>query len=383
MSVRDDLFSRADAAAPTFAADVAAGDDLRRLPDTSVAALRAARLHWMKVPSELGGDEAEPDVQFEVFERVAAVSACAAWCLFIHADTAGVVSARLPDAGLEQLYAGGDAPLLAGGGGFRPAKAERVDGGYLVSGTFRYGSGIHEASHVLLTGVIPNESGPPEIRSVVVPTAELDVADTWHMLGMRGTGSTDFSADRVFVPDALTFAARGEPLRRGGRMFRTGPIGYLGHSIPAVALGMVRAVLEELVATAAGSTRGLGRPQALAGRGAFQNALGEANQRLRAARALMITDGRELMEAVDRGAADLPAAEAATRAAGAYATQVARDVLHDLARFAGGPAMALGTRFERAVRDLGVASTHLVVNDVAYENHAQFLLGLPGADPFA
>ena len=63
--------------------------------------------------------------------------------------------------------------------------------------------------------------------------------------------------------------------------------------------------------------------------------------------------------------------------------RTASDVLADTVRFAGGAALQQGTVFERAVRDLTVAANHLLVNESAYENHAQFLLGLAGADPLA
>jgi hypothetical protein len=63
--------------------------------------------------------------------------------------------------------------------------------------------------------------------------------------------------------------------------------------------------------------------------------------------------------------------------------RTASDVLADTVRFAGGAALRQGTVFEQAVRDLTVAANHLLVNESAYENHAQFLLGIAGADPMA
>ena len=86
---RDEWFERIDAIAPLLAADVSQGDQLRHLPDSTVAALRGAGLMELKVPAVLGGGEAEPRLQFEVFERMAMSNACAAWCLFIYADSLG------------------------------------------------------------------------------------------------------------------------------------------------------------------------------------------------------------------------------------------------------------------------------------------------------
>ena len=381
--LRCDLFARIDAIAPVLAADVERGDELRRLPDTTVAALRSARLLHLKVPTALGGDEAEPDLQFDVFERVAFASAAAAWCLFIYADSVGAACARLPDAGVERLLADGDVPVMCGGGGLRPGKLTAVAGGYRLNGRFRYGSGIHAASWALLNGLVADaDGGPPEVRVVVAPTSALDVDDNWHMLGMRATGSHDYAAHDVFIPEEMTFPARIPP-RRGGRMFGTGIVGYLGYPVPAVALAIARRVLDEVVALASTSTRGYTRPQLLATRTTFQSFLGEADQRLRAARALMIADGRALMEHVDHGGENLRAVEASTRAAGSFAVRTATDVVAGAVRFAGGGALRQGTVIERATRDLTVVASHMLVNESAYENHAQFLLGIPGADPMA
>jgi indole-3-acetate monooxygenase len=186
----------------------------------------------------------------------------------------------------------------------------------------------------------------------------------------------------VFVPADMTYSP-GIPPRRGGRVYRTGIVGFLGYPVPAVTLAIARRALDELTALASTTTRGYARPQVLASRPAFQSFLGAADQRLKAARALMIADGANLMERAEEGAADLRAVEAGTRAAGAFAVRTAADVLADTVRFAGGAALQQGTVFEQAVRDLTVAANHLLVNESAYENHAQFLLGLDGADPLA
>jgi alkylation response protein AidB-like acyl-CoA dehydrogenase len=380
---RCELVERIDAMAPVLAADVAVGEELRRLPDTTVAALRDAGLLRLKVPAVLGGDEAEPDLQFEVFERVAMTNASAAWCLFIYADSAGAVCAHLPDAGVERVLAGGDVPVVCGGGGLRPGTLHAAPGGYRLSGRFRYGSGMHAAAWVIVMGLLADAgSGTPEVRVCVVPRDAVEVEDTWHVLGMRATGSNDFAVDDVFIPDEMTYRAGIAP-RRGGRMFRTGIAGYLGYPVPAVALAIARRALDELTALASTATRGYTRPQLLASRATFQNFLGEADQRLKAARALMIADGIDLMRHAERGAANLRAVESGTRAAGAFAVRTASDVLADTVRFAGGSALRQGSVFEQAVRDLTVAASHLLVNESAYENHAQFLLGLPGADPMA
>ena len=297
--LRDDLFARIETIAPILIADIPLGDELRRLPDTSVDALRGAGLLRLKVPAELGGDEAEPGLQFDVFERVALINVAAAWCLFIWADAVGLACAHLPDAGLARLMIDGEVPVVCGGGGLRPGVLRPVPGGYRLSGKFRYGSGMHAARWVVLQGVVTADDTPPEVRGCVVARDDIDVEDNWYVLGMRGTGSGDYAVHDAFVPAEMTYAVRDAPLR-GGRVYRTGIIGFLGYPLPAVTLAIARRALDELTVTAASVMRGYSKPRPLAGRATFQSFLGEADQRLKAARALMIASGIQLMDAVDQ-----------------------------------------------------------------------------------
>ncbi len=379
---RLDLFRRVDAAGDALAASEDDGNRLGRLADPAVQALRAAGLIALKVPLECGGFEAEPALQYEVFERVALANPAAAWCLFIHADVLGVACARFSDDALDVLFAHDPLPMLCGGGGLKPCSLTRVEGGYRLSGTCRYGSGMSEASWVTLSGVVRHDDGRLEPRICFLPKGDLQVDEAgWDMSGMRGTGSFDYRADEVFVPEMMTRSALLPP-QRGGRMYRTGQMGYLGHSIPAVAWGIVGRALDRIVDDAGELSRGYQQPTRLGERQAFTRFLGEAAQKRRAARALMMADGEELMAAVDRGD-PLPPLEAATRSAGAWVCRLAVEVMTDLVRHAGGSVLREGSPYERALRDVTVAASHIVVDESAHENLARAMLGHEGANLMA
>ncbi len=378
---RVELLERVDAIGPLLEAQSGIGEGLGRLSDATVEALRGAGLLTLKVPASLGGFEAEPALQYEVFERVAHYDAAAAWCLFIYADTAGMLGARLPDEGLAEVFGHGEVPVCCGGGGLKPGALTSAEDGVVLNGAWRYGSGIAAARWVMVSGYLPGADGARgRVLSCVVPRDALAVAEDWDVHGMRATGSNDFAATDVFVPRERTFSPVSAPLR-GGRQYRTGVVGYLSYTIPAVCGAVARRALEEVMATAGDAARGYAKPTSLAHRGAFQRFCGEADVRLRAARALMLADGEDLMVAVDTPGVDLRAREARTRAAAAYATRVATDVLHELTGFAGGGPLRRGSYLERARRDVTMAASHVLIDQAAYDNLGQFLLGLPGADP--
>jgi indole-3-acetate monooxygenase len=379
---RLDLFARVDSIADELVGGVAEGEELGRLADGVVEAMRRVGLVALKAPLADGGFEAEPALQFEVLERIARLNPCAAWCLFIYADVLGIACTRLPAETLDAMFAVDPLPLICGGGGLKPAMLTTAEGGVRMTAKSRYGSGIHHAGWVAMIGVSNGTDGAPDVRFCFVPKAQVRlVPNSWDMLGMRATGSIDYGFDDVFVPAAFT-GPDAAIHKRGGRMYRTGTIGYLAHSIPAVALGIVGAALDRLTVDVAGITRGYRRPTPLGDRQVFQRFLGEATQRLRAARALIISDGQGLMTAVDSGD-ELAPIEAAARSAQAWAARTAVEVMTDIVRYAGGSVLRSGSLYERALRDVTVAATHIVVDESSHETLGQFLLGKEGADPMA
>src|SRR5262249_11544996 len=103
------------------------------------------------------------------------------------------------------LVTSGGSDFLAGSG-----VAEKVEGGFLVSGRKVFGSGS-PAGHLFMTMAIYQDpqDGPTVLHFPLpldAPGVKID--DNWRTLGMRGTGSNDIHLDRVFVPDSAIMARR-------------------------------------------------------------------------------------------------------------------------------------------------------------------------------
>ena len=172
-----------------------------------------------------------------------------------------------------------------------PRRAE--DGGYTVSGRWRFGSGVQHCDW-LMGGSLVEEgeglreapSGAPDIRFMLFPASEVEVHDTWNVSGLRGTGSHDFSLDSLRVPEEHSASLITDSPRSDGPLYAFPVFGLLALSISAVGLGIARAAIEDLaeLATAkkpAGSTR------TLAERGDTQAAVAGAEAKVRSARALI------------------------------------------------------------------------------------------------
>ena len=148
---------------------------------------------------------------------------------------------------------------MIAGQGTRPGTAAPQDGGFLLSGSWSFASGIKHATHIHTLGLI---EGTDEPRIFVLPVGKATLIDNWDVLGLRATGSIDYRIDNVFVPEAYTHFAAAQTPRRGGPLFNIAVIGFAVLCHSGWACGIGRRLLDELAA----KVRGGRRPHRHAGR---------------------------------------------------------------------------------------------------------------------
>lgn len=377
---RQALLRAVDSVRDILAAGATEGEELRTLPPASVTALSDSGLFLLKTPAVLGGAEADPVTQLDVIEAVSAIDPAAGWCLFICADTLGLSGAFLSDSAVAEIFSGG-IPKVAGT--IVPGKAVPAPGGYRVTGRWSWASGIRHADWVFGNVIVAREGGPRELRFCLFPVAKVEIHDNWHVMGMKGTGSCDYSVSDLFVPEGFTYDfSSSEPLR-GGPLYRLGWPAYVINVVAAFALGVGRRALNSIIDLAQSKRRGYGKKIALADRAVFQRAIAESDLRLRAARALMVELLEKAWSTVCAGRTPEPVLQAEMRGAAALVVDVALEVTASAFRYGGGTAVFQPHILQRCLRDLYTAATHQIISDYSYEIYGQFLLGLPGADPMA
>ena len=350
------------------------------LPQATVDAIYDSGLFSFKPAQVLGGAEADAMIQLDVIEAAARIEPSAGWCLMIGAGTLSGMAAFLPDEAIDEIFAGGKAPKAAGVA-FPSGQATPVEGGYRISGLWAFASGIRHSEWVAFAAMVvdANPDSPQMVR-VAVPTSQVRIHDNWHVVGLRGTGSCEFSVDDLFVLERFTWA-EAKPLR-GGPNFLLGRPGMQTTGHCGVALGIGRRALDEVTELAQNKKRGYkGAELLVADRGSFQRFLGESDLRLRAAKALCVETLEEAWELVCQGITPPPTLQVRLRASGSYATAEASDIVSQAFRFGGGSAMYSSHILQKCLRDIHGAAQHNMVSDRAYENHGQFLLGFPGANP--
>ena len=314
-----------------------------------------------------------------MLEAVSRIDPASGWCLMIGAASLGGLAAFLPDEAIEEVFVRGQPPRVAGAAA-PSGTATPVEGGYQITGRWQFGSGIQHAEWVSAGARVAGgfEGYPRQLR-VIMPRHKVKVHDNWEVMGLRGTGSCDFSVDDLFVPQQFAWDSTLTEPMRGGALYRLGRPGFVTNEHSAFALGVARRALDEVTDVAASKTRGYNSVNLLANRPAFQRALGECDLRLRAARSLNVEILEEAWQSVCAGNTPPPPLQARMRSCATYTTDVAVDVTSQAFRYGGGAALFTTSILQQCLRDVNAAAQHQMVSDTAYENHGQFLLGLPDA----
>jgi indole-3-acetate monooxygenase len=180
----------------------------RRLSPPVLAALQDAGLLRMCTPRSLGGLETDPLTRALVIEEISGHDSAAGWTLANPLDWA-YLCARLPDQGAEEIYGRGANVVIAAQFG-RPMQAAPVQDGYRITGRAPFVSNCNDADWIATTATVmageqSRAEGEPEAVMAYLSRESCQVIDTWHVMGMRGTGSNDVAVTDVFVPRARTF----------------------------------------------------------------------------------------------------------------------------------------------------------------------------------
>ena len=352
----------------------------RRLPAPLVTAISEAGLFRMLVPRELGGGEATPAQLIEAVETLASGDGAAGWCLAV-LSTSGMLAAYLPEEQAREVY--GD-PLGIAGGVFNP-KGLAVEGpdGLLTSGRWPFASGCEHCDW-LMGGcmierdgeIVKLESGAPDIRLLLFPAREVTIHDTWNVAGLRGTGSHDIEvSERLCPPERSVSLISGKP-RATGPLYAFPAFGLLALSIAAVGLGIARASIEELTAVA-GARVPSGGKRTLAERPDAQVRVARAQAALAAARALIDRNVEAAWEAASGEGKVGIEMRAGLRLAATHAIGAARDVTDAMYELGGGSAIYDTNPLQRQMRDVHVATQHMLVAPSTWELAGRSLLGQP------
>jgi indole-3-acetate monooxygenase len=367
----------------------AASDEIeqgRRIPPDIAAAMKDMGVFGMAMPRVWGGPELDPLTQFRVIEALAMAEGSVGWCAMIGCD-GGYVTAFLDQDVARSMYP--DLRVATGAAATTTGRAERVPGGYRVSGRFPFVSGCHHCEWVWLGCIVVENgvprvdgNGVPETRQCLLRLSQCEILDTWHTTGLRGTGSNDVVVRDEFVEEERSFSFQDpELIKRPGPLYAFPFVFVAKGSAPA--LGIARHAIDVMIESAAGKPArrytvgdGIEAPKVLRDDVYVQEAMGRAETLLAAARAYYFHVMGDLWATLVEGRQPSDKQIALFTSAYPHVVGVCVDVVQLVYKAAGGSAVYQKGPLDRCLRDVLTMNQHVVGTLRTYEMAGRLLLGL-------
>lgn len=376
-----ELIARAVELAPLLAEHAAEAEQLRRPVDAVIDALRESGVFRLMVPRKYGGLEFDLDTFLEVGLALAEGDASMSWVTTFYIEHNWMLC-QFPDSFQEELFSP-RAYVLAPAALAPNGVAERVEGGFRVSGRWQWGTGVMHADWVLVGARVTNSDGSPDFRFLALPLADVEVDDVWFIDGMAGTGSNDIVVADAVVPEdrSVSILDMGSGHAYGASLhpsplYRTPmlPILCLAASMPAVgqARGAVRNFRERMQERVlyASTNKQSEKPAAQMRLARAEIEVAQAEAQLRQ----LVAEVMELRE--DANVCD----RARWAASAAMAVDQSKRVLLSVAEASGASAHFRSDPLQRSVRDVSTLSCHVVFDlDSRLEIYGRTLLGLDPA----
>ncbi|MCP5185886.1 MAG: acyl-CoA dehydrogenase family protein [Pseudomonadales bacterium] len=366
-----DPLTRAEGVAPVARQFGPAADRQRHLSEEVANALAAAGLYRLAMPAEVGGEAADPLTQIRVIERISRADGSAGWNLMIGIENFGLIAPAM--GACADLIA--DPMVVLCSSTAAVGEAVEEEGGYRVSGVWQFVSGCHNSRVFGATVSVPGRRGN---RYAMLTPDQYEILDTWHVGGMRGSGSHDIRVRDAFVPANRIVAPLGG-VKSPSPLLRFPTAARLAYNKVAIALGLGRAAIDAFLALADGKVPRFTSAR-LRERSHAQLALAEAEVRVVRARAALL----ETVGAM--WAATLAEREITVRER-AILQLVCSDAVRDcvaavelVVEAAGTSANALEHPLERIARDVRVVRQHVTVAAHQIVDAGRVLLGLPAQE---
>jgi len=384
----EELLARAEALVPLLRERAPRAEQLRRLPDETIADLHESGLFRILQPARVGGSELPYRALFELTAVIGQGCGSTAWVLGNLAAHHWLLGMWHPEA-QDEIWGQSPDSLISSALAFARGRARRVEGGYRLSGRWPFSSGIDPSTWNIFGAIVNDEeTGQSEPRMFLVPASDYTIIDTWQVIGLAGTGSNDVEVVDVFVPAYRTLSGeriRGGPNRGSevnpGTLYKLPAVSLFAFAVAGVSLGIARGAIQNFIET----TRT--RRSAYTGRNIadftnMQVHLAEAAALADAAEASVLHDCDEATRITEAGVVPSIDQRARYRRDGAFAATLCTRAVDLLFAATGGNAIYESNPIQRAFRDVHAANAHYMLNwDVNGAIYGRVALGLPPDAP--
>lgn len=327
------------------------------------------QLFWMLVPAEYGGGGQGIAPYIATIEELSRADASTGWSFMANSGSIGAAAGFLSDSGVEKLFGGADKGITAGQ--LAPmGKGSPAEGGFVAGGTFQFGSGSTYATW-MGGGFAVMEEGKPrrlpngelEMRVGFFPRESVEFHGNWNVSGLVGTGSYDYVIPEQFIPDDLTFERQSVVPVRPEPVFALGLAGIAVAGHASVALGLMKRALSEVAVITHGKKR-VGYPVPVGEYPVFLQEFARHEASYQAARRYVIGAFSDAENAAAAGHTLTTVERARMRQAATWTHAVASDVVGFCRLWGGTQAFRNPSVLGRVVRDMNVATQHVLIDPV-------------------
>ncbi len=380
-----EMLARARALVPRLRERAQHSEELRRLPEETERELHESGLFRIVQPKRVGGFELDYVALIDCADAIGQGDASAAWNFANLASHHWMLA--MFDASAQEAVWGKDPDALIASSFIFPAgRARKVDGGYVLRGSWPFSSGVDASEWNMLASVVSSEDEADgiEYRIFLLHRNDYRIKDTWDATGLRGTGSNDVEVSDAFVADRMTVAVRdlaGGPTP--GSAINSNPLYMLPvfslfpYVLSGVALGNAQACLDDYVDLARHRASTYNRAK-LSDFQTTQIKIAEASSKIDAARLIMRSTCIEALKEARRGRIPDIAAKTRMRRDGAFSVNLCTEAVSLLFAASGARGLYMSGALQRQFRDAHAINSHIAFNfDAAGTNYGRVALGLP------
>jgi 3-hydroxy-9,10-secoandrosta-1,3,5(10)-triene-9,17-dione monooxygenase len=364
----DEAIARARAMVPALRERAGRAEAARVMPPETIADLHASGLLRTLQPKRWGGMELDFVAYADFPYEIARGCASTGWNL-ANLQVHHWMLAQYDERAQEQVWGKNPEALIASGIAFPQGRAQKVDGGFVISGRWNFSSCSNVAEWNMLAATVREGERAIGYRMCVLHQSQYQVIDDWKVLGMRSTGSMTVTAKDVFVPEPMALDML---LVRGGANFpgaksnpnpayQVAANPLLGHGIGMCAVGNAQAALEhttDLVKERSTNYTGM-RMRDFQG---VQLRVGIAAAKIDAARLLLRNDCLEGQDYAKRGVVPDVQTKLAFKRNLAFAVNLCTEAVDLLHAVAGANGIYESYPLERIFRDAHALAGHISFN---------------------
>lgn len=345
-------------------------EDNRDIPADLIAQTRAQSLSRLWVAEAYAGLQMSIHEVMEIWQKMAYYNGSLTWVTSV-TNCSSLVSGFLPEGLAERIF--GSKQSMVGGFAGPAGVATPAKGGLHVSGTWSWGSGIKHCTHIVGGVKLIKDERMVGAGLVFLKPEEVTFIDNWHVVGMKGTHSIDYTIKDLYVSDDRWIPFPPVRPKIDAPLYRFSFLGALALSVSAIGLGLAERAKDEIKQLLQAKVP-LGQKKPLASQAILQDKMGRIEGNFLAAHSLFYST----IAVAQQEIANAPCStqmKGRIRLAACTATQLCLQVVRDAYEMAGGSAIWESQKLEELHRDMHVVSQHAMASQGNFRTVGAVSLG--------